>query len=76
MLPVRCFTCGKVLANKEETFNKLKKEGKINKEIFEYLKLDRYCCRRMLLTSIDTCLIMNTFEIDKNLCDNQYKNIY
>lgn len=54
MLPVRCFTCGKVIANKEELFLKLKKEGKDPKEIFQILGFSRYCCKRMIMSSIDT----------------------
>lgn len=58
MLPIRCFTCGKVIANKEELFLKLKKENKEPKEIFKILGFSRYCCKRMIMSSIDTSKII------------------
>ena len=53
MLPVRCYTCGKVLGNKEETYIKLKKEDLDNIDIFKKMNITRYCCKRILTTSID-----------------------
>ena len=54
LIPVRCFTCGKVLGNKESTMKKLREEGKEDTEIMEILGITRYCCKRILLTYIDT----------------------
>ena len=48
-LPVRCFTCGKVIGIYEEKFEKMLSEGIEMKEIFKSLRLERYCCRRMFL---------------------------
>ena len=59
LIPIRCFSCGKIIANKYEKYLDLVKKSnndelKDNKEkIFEELKLKRYCCRRMLLTNVD-----------------------
>lgn len=48
--PIRCFTCSKVLGNKYEKFDTYE-----NKELaYKDLGIERYCCKRMLLTSIDT----------------------
>ena len=54
IIPIRCFTCGKVIANKYEKYLKLCKENKNEdqEKIFEELKFKRYCCRRMLLTHV------------------------
>ena len=65
IIPVRCFTCSKVIANKYEKYVKLVEEkNKDNKyinnqdanidndDIFKKLKLKRYCCRRMVLTHV------------------------
>ena len=56
MCPVRCFSCGKVVADKyyefKERVDKLQgvhKEGDVGK-ILDELGFDRYCCRRMLLS--------------------------
>lgn len=53
IIPVRCYTCGKVVGNKWETFNYLKSQNLSNDEIFNKLNLQRYCCRRMLLTHVE-----------------------
>ena len=53
LIPVRCFTCSKVLGNKENTMKKLREEGKEDTEIMEILGITRYCCKRILLTYID-----------------------
>ncbi|UYZ39966.1 MAG: DNA-directed RNA polymerase subunit N [Candidatus Methanospirare jalkutatii] len=49
MIPVRCFTCGKVIADVWEEFKeRIKKEEP--KKVLDELGIDRYCCRRMLLS--------------------------
>lgn len=50
MIPVRCFTCGKVVGNKLEPFNDLLEKGYTEKEALDKLKLVRYCCRRMVFS--------------------------
>lgn len=53
IIPVRCYTCGKVVGNKWETYKNLV-DQKIDSEIiFEKLRLNRYCCKRMLSTHVD-----------------------
>ena len=64
IIPVRCFTCGKVVGNKWNEFNELKKIYEIDL-VLDKLKLTRYCCRRMLLTHvelIEKLLKYNTFD--------------
>lgn len=53
IIPVRCFTCGKVVASKWEPYQRLIKEGKTEKEAMDQLGLRRYCCRRMIFTHVD-----------------------
>jgi DNA-directed RNA polymerase subunit N (RpoN/RPB10) len=69
IIPVRCFTCGKVLANKWEDYQKeveklekeKEKEGLPDKrfdnlktgKILDGLGLDRMCCRRHMLGHVD-----------------------
>ncbi|HJJ29064.1 MAG TPA: DNA-directed RNA polymerase subunit N [Methanocorpusculum sp.] len=50
MIPVRCFTCGKVISPYFEEFQQRKAAGEDPKEILDSMGLDRYCCRRMLLS--------------------------
>ncbi len=52
IIPVRCFSCGKVIADKYEKFLELaKKEDP--KKVLDSLGLERYCCRRMVLSHVD-----------------------
>jgi DNA-directed RNA polymerases I, II, and III subunit RPABC5 len=56
IIPVRCFTCGKVIGNKYESYITMvhvMKDSMNEKEVLDELKLNRYCCRRMLLTHVD-----------------------
>ncbi|HIH44897.1 MAG TPA: DNA-directed RNA polymerase subunit N [Candidatus Methanoperedenaceae archaeon] len=52
MIPVRCFTCGKVIASSWEEYKKrtaVEEPGKV----LDDLGITRYCCRRMLLTHVE-----------------------
>ena len=53
IIPVRCFTCGKVVGNKWESYLSHVQHGKSEMEALDALGLRRYCCRRMLLTHVD-----------------------
>ena len=54
LIPVRCFTCGKLLADKLEDYQNKTKSGEDPAKILNDLGIERYCCRRMLLTSVET----------------------
>lgn len=54
IIPVRCFTCGKVIGNKYEQYVKLLNDKDYTEcQALDELGLKRYCCRRMLLTHVD-----------------------
>ena len=64
IIPVRCFTCGKVIAPQYEEFlkryqeyQKTIKAGEKPKEtpekILDRVGLDRNCCRRMIISHVD-----------------------
>eukprot|EP00613_Pedinella_sp_CCMP2098_P070369 CAMPEP_0171912484 /NCGR_PEP_ID=MMETSP0993-20121228/11144_1 /TAXON_ID=483369 /ORGANISM="non described non described, Strain CCMP2098" /LENGTH=77 /DNA_ID=CAMNT_0012546317 /DNA_START=42 /DNA_END=275 /DNA_ORIENTATION=+ len=53
IIPVRCFTCGKVIGNKWETFINYIHADQSEGEALDQLGLHRYCCRRMVLTHVD-----------------------
>ncbi len=53
IIPIRCFTCGKVIANRWELYKNLVQEGMSEEEALNSLGLTKYCCRRMLLCHID-----------------------
>ncbi|KAJ1962232.1 DNA-directed RNA polymerase II subunit L [Dipsacomyces acuminosporus] len=53
IIPVRCFTCGKVVGNKWEQYLELLQKDYTDGEALDALGLKRYCCRRMVLTHVD-----------------------
>ena len=71
IIPVRCFTCGKVIGDKWEQYMRLLTDSHMNEaEALDSLKLERYCCRRMLLTHVDLIeklLAYNTLEKNSNV---------
>ena len=54
IIPVRCFSCGKVIGNIYNTYLKLINENNISsEEALKQLNLTRYCCRRMIISHVD-----------------------
>jgi DNA-directed RNA polymerase subunit N (RpoN/RPB10) len=77
IIPIRCFTCNKVVANLwEEYLNRIQlkyseadgdaekkrfvnvkkiEEKTVEGQVLDELGLNKYCCRRMLLSHVDLC---------------------
>ncbi|PAA48272.1 hypothetical protein BOX15_Mlig025048g2, partial [Macrostomum lignano] len=53
IIPIRCFTCGKVVGDKWEQFINMLQGGYGEGDALDMLKINRYCCRRMLLSHVD-----------------------
>lgn len=53
IIPIRCFTCGKVIGNKWETYLGFLQAEYTEGDALDALGLKRYCCRRMLLSHVD-----------------------
>lgn len=54
IIPIRCFSCGKVVGDKWETYLTLLQDETLTEgDALDQLKLKRYCCRRMVLTHVD-----------------------
>lgn len=53
MIPVRCFTCGKVIGDKWEEFKKRVIEEKDTGKVLDKLGMDRYCCRKMFISHVE-----------------------
>ena len=49
MIPIRCYTCGRVIADVWDEYKERIKHEDPGK-VLDELGLHRYCCRRMLLT--------------------------
>jgi DNA-directed RNA polymerase subunit N len=54
LIPVRCFTCGNLIADKLEDYQNRIKSGEEPAKVLNALGMERYCCRRMLVTSVET----------------------
>jgi DNA-directed RNA polymerase subunit N len=53
-IPVRCFSCGKVIGDKWNEFEERTEDGENKKEVLDDLGLEKYCCRTIFLTNVDT----------------------
>tara|TARA_Y100000389_G_C17471000_1_gene530844 strand:+ start:465 stop:647 length:183 start_codon:yes stop_codon:yes gene_type:complete len=59
IIPIRCLTCNKVLADIYEYYIQQTADDKVDKkEILDKLELKRYCCRRHLITTEDLMKII------------------
>lgn len=67
IIPIRCFTCGKVIGNKWEKYLQYLDDNYDVADALDKLGMKRYCCRRMLISHVDL--------IEKLLLYNS-KNIY
>ncbi len=54
LVPVRCFTCGSLIADKFSQYQNEVQDGADPGKTLDSLDIRRYCCRRMLLTSVET----------------------
>ena len=54
LVPVRCFTCGNTVADKFDEYQNMVKSGEEPAKILDSLGIERYCCRRMMLTTLET----------------------
>ena len=66
MVPVLCFTCGKVIGNKWKKYQILLGSGKSVDIALADIGLRRYCCKRMFISHVEI--------IDKLLLYSEYKN--
>ncbi len=53
IIPVRCISCGKVLADKWEKFSKEVSKGQEASSVLDELGVTRYCCRSLMITHVD-----------------------
>ncbi len=54
LIPIRCFTCGNLIANKYGENSHRIKAGEDPAEVMDSLGIKRYCCRRMFVSSVET----------------------
>lgn len=62
IIPVRCFTCGKVVGHLYEEYKKRVDAGEEREKVLNDLGLKRYCCRQLFLGHIDLLKDINHFK--------------
>ncbi len=73
IIPIRCFTCGKIIAPLYDEYKKRYEEyckviatGEKPKEtpqsILDDLGVERYCCRRMIISQVDLLKEASPYE--------------
>ena len=50
IIPVRCFTCGKVIGSAYPEYVKRVGMGEDPQKVLDDLGIERYCCRRMIIS--------------------------
>lgn len=53
IIPVRCFTCGKVLGHLWDDYKKRVAKNEDSGKILTELGLKRFCCRQLFLGHVD-----------------------
>ncbi len=54
LVPVRCFTCGNLIADKYNIYVNRVRMGEKPATILDEMGIKRYCCRRMFLSTVET----------------------
>jgi len=65
IIPVRCFTCNKLIANAYEDYLQLVREGVHPGHALDKIGMSRICCRRMMLGHVDIADLLLKFENPK-----------
>ena len=53
IIPVRCISCGKPIAQAYEEFKERVKKGEERNKVMDSLGLKRYCCRAIFMGHVD-----------------------
>ena len=54
MIPIRCLSCGKPVSAVFKEYTERVVAGENSKDVLDDLGLTRYCCRRMLISHVET----------------------
>ena len=62
IIPVRCFSCGKPIAQLWKEYQERTTKGEDKKKVLDSLGLKRYCCRAAILGQKDVIQIAARFK--------------
>ena len=54
IIPIRCFSCGKPIAQDWEEYQERVAKGEDPKKLLTSLGYERYCCRRMFVSHAES----------------------
>jgi len=63
IIPIRCFSCGKVVGHLWEEYNKRINTGESSEKVLDDLGLDRYCCRALFVGHVDLIKKVGKFHL-------------
>ena len=66
LIPVRCFSCNNPVSRHYLEYVKYKETNKDLQKFFDEKKIEKYCCRRMLLTHVDVYKAIKKDKIKKS----------
>ncbi|MEM2906426.1 MAG: DNA-directed RNA polymerase subunit N [Candidatus Bathyarchaeia archaeon] len=64
-MPVRCFSCGGLLADKWEEFKRRTEAGESAGKVLDSLGVKRYCCRASLLSHVEALDEVLKYQVDR-----------
>ena len=67
LIPVRCWSCGKVIAHVYEQYKEAVEAGGASDQALDDLGLERYCCRRMFVGHVDLVDEVAPFSIAREI---------
>ena len=53
IIPIRCFSCGKLIAHVYEPYLEYLEKGESSQKAFKELGIERFCCKRMIVSHVD-----------------------
>ena len=62
IIPIRCWSCGKPIAQAWEKFAETKEKNQSLKKVLDNLGIERYCCRSMFLGQVDLAKTASRFK--------------
>ena len=66
LIPVRCWSCGKVIAHIYEQYKQAVSDGGDPQKTLDDIGLERYCCRRMIVGHVDLIDDIAPFSIARD----------
>jgi DNA-directed RNA polymerase I, II, and III subunit RPABC5 len=68
LIPVRCFTCNKIIGNKDILYNQYLESGMTPKDALDKMGVTRICCRRIFLGHVNIIdkLLLFPKQLDKS----------